>query len=212
MHERRRLSPEEAADMLARAAAAADGDPITAAGYKEEFLSLVNGYITNDGAPPYGAVLFAAQLMRNKLDLERGVPESAVNAVPPRFQMPNWGAWLRKGAARSELDALLAQPGAEAMWSEFLIHRMTAIGCAGAAIPTDGDQIPADASGSACLKSCVATPLDTAQCECLASIGEKALPEIRERAYSRRETIATVLERNSVLKAILATECGIDSY
>lgn len=210
-HEGQRLSPEAAADVLARGAATADGDLITVDEY-EDFLSLVDGYVTNDGAPSYAAVLYAAQVMRNKLDLKRGVPESAVKAFPPQFQMPNWDTWLRKGAAASEIDALLSKPGGEAMWNEFLIHRMTTIGCAGAAIPMDKDDLPPDKSGSAFLKSCVATPLNSAQCECLVTIGEKALPGMRDRAYTRRATITSLLKRNPVLKAVLATECGIDSY
>jgi hypothetical protein len=213
-----RLSPEQVADVLARQfATGAYGRHTTIDGYKKEFLSLVSGYVANYREAPYAAALLAAHTMRNRLDLRMGVPKRAVTDdlhIPYwRLHWLNyWDSWLRQNAMRSEVDALLARRFGKGTWNMFLLYRTKVIGCTGAAMPTDKNRIPVEKSGSAYLRSCVATPLSTAQCECLATVGENALPGIRDRAYSRRGTIPSLLKRNPVLKVVLATECGINSF
>ena len=91
-----------------------------------------------------------------------------------------------------------------------MTYRMMAIGCAAAVVQHQPSKSPEKPAALAFLRSRTATPLDAGQCECLAKVGRKAIPDIREHAYSRRSTIQQLLEHNPVMKAVLASECKIE--
>ena len=208
-HESARLTPEKAAGILAAGAAKSDG--ITQEEYERKFLQ-TGPRLRQE---PARAALRCSAL-RGAGDAKRAGSgarrlETSRQYVFAGRADARWDTWLRKNVAGPEIDSLLKLPEGRGMWGDFLVYRMHAIGCAAAAIPTDKDKLPPTLAGSVFMKSCVATPLHANQCECLAEVAGKALPDIRDHAYLRSKTIPSLRERNPLLRPVLATECNIDS-
>jgi len=93
---------------------------------------------TKKGIPIYGAILHAAQAMRNRLD---DLYNAAGSRIPPEdnYQMQLWDINLRGKAASVEVEALLNQHDGQRYWNEYLINRMTTIKCVAASLDKKRD-------------------------------------------------------------------------
>jgi len=128
--ERARQTPEAAGEAIAGEWNDWRGSHMTRAEFIRRFLAEVASR-HDRGVPLYGAVLQAAQAMRNRLDDLHGA--AGLRDAPDNpFQMWMWDSYIRRQAAADEIARLRSMRDGEAYWNEYLVARRNTIRCVAA--------------------------------------------------------------------------------